>query len=411
MRHADVDALECRLADFMDNVGSALGSRPQRKRFAQYALGLLLPGERKSMEPMAARIDPEHAMARFKTFQHFIACSTWDDLAVRQAAYRWAEPGLVQAGPMVAWIVDDTGFLKKGTHSVFVQRQYTGSAGKVCNCQVAVSLSVATATLSMPLDFELYMPESWAEDWGRRGEAKVPQDLMFRTKPEIALELIEQALSDGVAPAPVVVDTGYGANKAFRTALDQLGLEYVAEVAANTKVIAVGRQLPKAMSVRTLGAKLRRRAFKRVTWREGTRGPMMSHFAMRRVRLRAQREETSPPGGDLVLLVEWPEHESAPSKYWLAKMHETRTLEELVSLAHSRWRIERDYEDLKEELGLDHYEGRSYVGWNHHVSVCLAAYAFLLRERALGFPPGAARFEPLAPTAAQGRPRGSAAAA
>lgn len=409
MKSTDVDALEKRMAEFMAHVGQALGSRPQRKRFAQYALGLLLPGERKSMEPMAARIDPEHAMARFKTFQRFIACSDWDDLAVRQAAYRWAEPALAQAGPMLAWIIDDTGFLKQGTHSVFVDRQYTGTAGKVCNCQVAVSLSVASETLSMPLDFELYMPQGWAEDWARREEAKVPRDLGFRTKPEIALELIEEALRTGVSRAPVVVDSNYGSNGPFRAELEQLGLEYVAEVASSTTVLPAGAVRP--VSVRSLGARMRQRSFRHVSWREGTKGTMSSHFALRRVRLPARRRQASRADGELMLLIERPECASAPSKCWLVKLHQAATLQQIVSLAHCRWRIERDYEDLKEELGLDHYEGRSYVGWNHHVSVCLAAYAFLLRERALGFPPGALDFAAFLPAAAPARPRGSAAAA
>jgi SRSO17 transposase len=397
------------MAKFMDHVGQALGSRPQRKRFAQYALGLLLPGERKSMEPMAARIDPEHAMARFKTFQHFIACSDWDDLAVRQAAYRWAEPALAQAGPMVAWVIDDTGFLKKGMHSVFVSRQYTGTAGKVCNCQVAVSLTVATETLSMPLDFELYMPEVWAKDFSRREEAKVPRELWFRPKPEIALELIEEALRIGVPRAPVVVDSNYGTNGPFRAELEQLGLEYVAEVASSTTVLPPGAARP--VSVRRLGARMQRRSFRRVSWREGTKGTMSAHFALRRVRLPAPRGGGSRTEAERLLLIERAEAESAPRKYWLVRLHQPAALEQIVSLAHCRWRIERDYQDLKEELGLDHYEGRSYVGWNHHVSICLAAYAFVLRERALGFPPGAERFERLLPTAAPARPRGSAAAA
>jgi len=233
MKQSEIDALGLRIEKFTEHVGNALGSRPQRKRFAEYALGLLLPGERKSMEPIAARIDPEHAMARFKTFQRFVGCSEWDDLAVRRAAYTWAKPAIERSGPVQAWIFDDTGFIKQGQHSVFVHRQYTGTAGKVCNCQVAVSLSLATATLSMPLDFDLYMPECWAEDWDRREEAKVPRDLDFRTKPEIALDMIDRALHDGIPPAPVVVDCGYGDNGAFQATLDLLGLQYVASPAGD----------------------------------------------------------------------------------------------------------------------------------------------------------------------------------
>jgi SRSO17 transposase len=253
------------------------------------------------------------------------------------------------------------------------------------------------------------VPEVWAKDFSRREEAKVPRDLWFRPKPEIALALIEEARRIGVPRAPVVVDSNYGTNGPFRAELEQLGLEYVAEVASSTTVLPAGATRP--VSVRRLGARMKQRSFRRVSWREGSKGTMGAHFALRRVRLPARRGGGSLTEGERLLLIERAEAESAPCKYWLVKLQRPAALEQIVSLAHCRWRIERDYQDLKEELGLDHYEGRSYVGWNHHISICLAAYAFVLRERALGFPPGAERFERLLPPAAPARPRGSAAAA
>jgi SRSO17 transposase len=197
-----------RVEQSVDTITAGM-TKPQRHRFAEYALGLLLPGERKSMEPIATRIDPEQPMARYKTFERFISVSGWDDHAVRRAALRWAMPALLKEEAPLGWIIDETGYPKKGTHSVFVQRQYSGTLGKVANCQVAVSLSVATAHQSLPIDFELYMPKVWADDPARRGACKVPAQLQFRSKPEIALELIEAALRDEVPVAPVLADSLY----------------------------------------------------------------------------------------------------------------------------------------------------------------------------------------------------------
>jgi len=320
MNQSDIDDLALRTGEFTAHIGRALGSLPQRKRFAEYALGLLLPGERKSMEPIAARVDPEHPMARFKTFQRFIGCSQWDDRAVRRAAYTWAQPVLQSSGPVLAWIFDDTGFIKQGEHSVFVHRQYTGTAGKVCNCQVAVSMSIATEALSMPLDYELYMPETWAKDRDRRLEAKVPKELEFRTKPEIALDIIDRALEDGIAPAPVVVDSGYGDNGPFRAGLDLLGLEYVAEVRAKTKVIVGDDAKAQSMSVRDVAASLTAEAFRRVTWRQGTKGKMTARFATCRVLVPSDEGSEFRSDARVTLLIEWADGDAAPRKFWLANL-------------------------------------------------------------------------------------------
>ena len=395
---------------FVEHVGATLKTKSQRKRLAEYALGLLLPGDRKSMEPMAARIDPEHAMSRYKTFQKFISVSEWDDDALRRAAFSWARAAL---GPPVAWIVDDTGFIKQGKQSVFVHRQYTGTAGKITNCQIAVSLSFAAEHQSMPLDFELYMPEVWAEDAVRRAIAKVPEDLKFRTKPNIAIRLIERAIENGVPLAPVVADADYGKDPLFRATLEMYGLDFAVGMHSTVKVFestAIGWNTS-PRSIRDLAVLRGESAFEEVTWREGTNKPLSSRFLAVRVRVPKDDSAIFRQEPELWLVAEWPTGEIGPTKFWMSNLPADTSLMQLVSLIKGRWRVERDYEDLKGELGLDHFDGRSYVGFNHHVSVCIAAFAFLLTERMRHFPPGAVRFETLAPPAQDVRRRGRPAAA
>jgi SRSO17 transposase len=411
------ERLMARMDGFVRTIGAAL-TAPQRKRFAEYAQALLLPGERKSMEPLAARMDPEHAMARYKTFQRFISVSGWDDYAVRRAAFEWAKPGFLGRRSPLAWLLDDTGFPKQGKHSVFVQRQYSGTLGKVGNCQVAVSLSVCTETQSMPIDFDLYMPESWAKDRARRRACKVPASLKFRTKTQIALDLIDAALRDGVPVGPVVADSGYGEDSVFRETLDLFGLDYVLGVHAPTTVYTPAKvKSEKAwLSVLDVGKALGRRAFRTVKWREGSNNKELeSEFVALRVRARRDGGAVFRAEDDqeLWLLIEWPESEAEPKKFFFSNRPERESIAELVLLAKCRNWIERDYQDLKGELGLDHFEGRSYVGWHHHVSVCLAAYAFLLAEQSEAFPPGAPSvLQTLHPLPSRPlRPRGSPAAA
>ena len=411
------ERLLARMEEFVGTIGATL-SVPQRRRFAEYAQGLLLPGERKSMEPLAARLDPEHAMARYKTFQRFISVSSWDDHAVRHAGFRFAERALLRGKPPLAWLVDDTGFPKQGKHSVFVQRQYSGTLGKVGNCQIGVSLSVCTEDQSLPLDFELYMPEKWAKDRARRKAFKVPAGLKFRTKPEIALELIERALLDGVPAGPVVADSAYGDDSTFRETLDLLGMDYMLGVHGPTTVYTPTEfQSDRGwMGVLDVGKALGRRAFETVGWREGTKGKLKSEFVALRVRARRDAGAAFRSDGEqeLWLLIEWPATESEPTKFFFSNLPASAALTELVFLAKCRNWIERDYEDLKGELGLDHFEGRSYIGWHHHVSMCLAAYAFLVTLQSEAFPPGApSLLEAFAPPLPSRpiRPRGSAAAA
>ena len=301
---------------------------------------------------------------------------------------------------------------------MFVHRQYTGTTGKVCNCQVGVSLSVATEHQSMPVDFELYMPEVWANDKARRAGCKVPRGLELRTKPQIALELIETALKNGVPRAPVLVDSAYGDVGSFRVELDLCELDYVVGVHAPTTVLRPPtmrrRRSKPTVQVRELGRTVGRKAFKRVCWREGTKKELASHFYAQRVELPDDEGAPYRHGRKLWLLIEWPEHEAAPTKFWLCSMPPRTRLLTLVVLTKTRWIIERDYEDLTGELGLDHFEGRSYTGWHHHVTMCLAAYAFVLTERGGSFPPSGlllGGLEVLAPPPQHLRRRGSGAAA
>src|SRR4051794_12277449 len=328
--------------------------------------------------------------------------------------------------PAAAWIVDDTAFPKKGRHSVGVARQYCGQLGKQENCQVAVSLSVANERASLPVAFELYLPEDWAGDPARRAKAGVPPDLPFRTKPRIALGQIRRALADGVPPGVVLGDAGYGIDTDFRAALTALTLPYVLGVQCTIGVWppGCGPLAPKPWSGRGRPPKLRRRdaehqpvtakdlalalppsAWRTVGWREGSRGELRGRFAAVRVRPSHRDYWRAEPHPEEWLLIEWPEGKEEPAKYWLSTLAETIGLEDLVATAKMRWRIERDYQELKQELGLDHYEGRSWRGFHHHATLCIAAYGFLVHERSL-FPPRD-RFRARAPALPAGwRPRG-----
>jgi len=341
-------------------------------------------------------------------------------------------PAMTKAGPVEAWIVDDTGFPKKGRHSVGVARQYCGQLGKQDNCQVAVSLSVATASASLPVAWRLYLPQAWADDAPRRKQAKVPEKVAFRTKPQIALSQIAAALAEGVAPGAVLADAGYGNNSGFRAGISGLGLDYVVGVLGTTTVWPPGvaptvpgwcgrgrrpKRLRRAgdaapvVQVRALAEELPADAWRRVTWREGTAEELRSRFAALRVRPAHGDARRGAPRREEWLLVEWPEGEPQPIKFWLSNLPADTPITRLVQLAKLRWLIERDYLELKQEIGLGHYEGRGWSGFHHHGALCIAAYGFLVAERA-AIPPSAAGTAGLvqAPAVPNGRrPRGAAA--
>src|SRR6188508_2217297 len=369
---------ERRLRAYLSRLAEVVGHADRKERLVGYCTGLLLPGERKSVEPMAARLDPARVSSLHQALHHFVATAPWSDAAALAAVREQVLPALTRHGPAAAWIIDDTAFPKKGRHSVGVARQYCGQLGKQENCQVAVTLSVANERASLPVAFELYLPEDWAGDPARRAKAGVPPDLPFRTKPRIALGQIRRALADGVPPGVVLGDAGYGIDTDFRTALTAAALPYVLGVQSTIGAWppGCGPLPPKAWSGRGRPPKLRRR------------GGLSGRFAAVRVRPSHRDYWRAEPHPEEGLLVEWPEAKEEPTRYWLSTLAGTVTLEELVATAKLRWRIERDYQELKQELGLDHYEGRGWRGFHHHAALCVAAYGFLVRERSL-FPPRA----------------------
>lgn len=386
-----------RLQGFIDGIGGLLGSDSRRASFGLYALGLLGEGERKSMEPIAARCccDPDQVGARHQQLQHFVTNAGWNDREVRLHAARHAVSAMTEREPVVGWIVDDTGFLKQGTHSVGVQRQYTGSAGKVANCQTATSLVVSTRTMHVAIDFELYLPRSWTDDPARRREARIPEGLEFKTKPQHALDMIRGAIAAGIPTGTVLADCGFGDSNEFRDGVRALGLHYAVGVEAPTKVYCVdraGRKNGARISLATLAQRIRSKkkgGFRRITWRQGTRQPLWSRFALQRViPARHKRQSTTPT--PIWLLVEWPDGEPAPINYFFIS-HPDRKLKQMVRLVKERYRTEAAYQELKGELGLDHFEGRRYRGWQHHVSAVLCVHAFLVAERSRRFSPSARR--------------------
>jgi len=382
-----------RIESYFARIGEVLGNAKRRSSFAVYAMGLLGNAERKSVEPMAALIchDPSKMDAAHQRLLHFVSDARWSDREVRRVAARYALDAMTQREPIEAWILDDTGFLKQGTHSVGVQRQYTGSAGKVTNCQIGVSLSLATRTEQLPVDFELYLPESWTDDPARRREARIPDTVLFQTKPQLGLAMIKRAIDDGLPRGVVLADTSYGSSSDFRQQLRELGFDYAVAVDPKTTVRLLDAQSHcrgDPVSVRELALQIHARGgFRRCTWRAGTKQDLSARFALRRAVPAGAKAERDQQW----LLIEWRDGESEPANYFLATLPADITKRQLIRLVMQRWRTERVYEDLKGELGLDHFEGRRFRGWHHHVSVALCCYAFIVAERVQRFPPSPRR--------------------
>jgi SRSO17 transposase len=400
---------EARFSAYVEALASVIGHTNRVGPLKDYCIGLILPGERKSVEPMAAAIAPTRASAEHQSLLHFVGQSRWSDDAVLAKVRELVLPAIESRGPIEAWIVDDTGFPKKGVHSVGVARQYCGRLGKQDNCQVAVSLSVANHTASLPIAYQLYLPEEWTGDAARRAQAHVPENTAFQTKPEIALKQIKAALEAGVSAGVVLADAGYGVDAKFRSGLTALGLAYVVGVQSTLSVWPPGMEpLPpppwagrgrtptrlrrdsehQPVSAKQLAMNLPRDAWSEVTWREGTNDALSSRFAAVRVRPASRDWRLDSPHSYEWLLIEWPVDEREPTKYWLSTLPEDAPLLMLVDMAKLRWRIERDYQELKSELGLAHFEGRGWRGFHHHATLCIAAYGFLIRERAAIPPSG-----------------------
>lgn len=419
-----------RFAAYLDSLAQAVGHADRIQPLKSYCTALLLPGERKSVEPMAARLAPDNVRRIHQSLHHLVADAPWEDEVMLGQVRSRVLPAIEKHGPVVAWIVDDTAFPKKGQHSVGVARQYCGQLGKQENCQVAVSLSVATWTSSLPIAYRLYLPQAWAEDKKRRRKVGVPEEIAFETKPQIALAQIRQALEADVVRGVVLADAAYGNDSGFRAGLSQLELPYVLGVQSSTTVWKPGaaplpakpwkgkgrpprllRRTPQQqpVAVEELARALPAAAWKTIPWREGSRRKLRSRFAALRVRPAHRDYWQAEPHAEEWLLIEWPQGASQPTKYWLSTLPAATALPALLKLAKHRWIIERDYEELKQELGLGHYEGRGWRGFHHHATLCIAAYGFLVAERNR-FSPSARAGHVVVPAAeipSGFRPRGS----
>ena len=415
--------IESRFSRYVEGLVSVIGHADRVGPLHDYCLGLVMPGERKSVEPMAAITAPGRTAAQHQSLLHFVGQGGWSDAEVLGKVQEMVLPSIERYGPIEAWIIDDTSFPKQGRHSVGVAHQYCGQLGKQANCQVAVTLSLANHDASLPVAYRLYLPKAWAEDDVRRVKAKVPEDIAFKTKPEIALEQIRWACEIGLPGNMVVVDAGYGHDSKLRVGITELGRTYVAGIQPQTLVRKPGvrpgippkkgrRDAPHTTSVKDLARGLSAKAWRTIKWREGTNEWLSSRFARGRVQVASSHERPAKSSKEW-LLIEWPEGEDAPTKYWLSTLPKNITFRDLVDAAKLRWRVERDYQELKQEVGLGHYEGRGWRGFHHHATLCIAAYGFLISERET-IPPSRPRSAPLFPQLAipdSYRPRGSSLAA
>src|SRR5579883_1115635 len=366
---------EERFMQYLNQLARAAGHADRVMPLQNYTKGLLLPIERKSVEPMAARLAPENVRQMHQSLHHIVAQAAWSDVALLREVRQQVLPVMTRKHVLAGWVVDDTGFPKKGTHSVGVARQYCGQTGKQDNCRVAVSLSVATWSSSLPIAYRLYLPEAWTKDKRRRKKTAIPNHIQFQTKPQIALDQIRQALQQKVPRGVVVADSGYGNDGQFRAGITALGLEYVVGVQSSMTVWKPGAQpLPPAprkrmgrpprllrrdkkhqpVSIRELALALPAEAWHNVTWRQGTRKKLRSCFAAVRVRPAHRDYWQAEPHAEEWLIIEWSKAEAEPSKYWLSTLPATTKLKDLVAVAKQRWIIERDYQELKQELGLGH---------------------------------------------------------
>jgi SRSO17 transposase len=390
--------LEGRFEQYCQSIVTALGHADRQQPAQWYLKGLILPGQRKSVEPMAARVHPEDVRSAHQSMHHLVAMADWEDPAVLATVARQVTPRLVTGDEDCWWILDDTGHAKKGTKSVGVARQYCGRLGKTDNCQIAVSLSLASARGSIPLAYRLYLPQEWTDDRPRCRAAGVPESVQFQTKGQIARDHIAAALAQGLPRGIVLGDAAYGDNTDFRDWLIEQALDYVLAVKSETTVWWGKHQPAKApppsdrgrprtrvvrdahhqpISVGEIARALPPKSWQQINWSEGTNGTLSSRFA--RVRVHAAHHNQAR--AEEWLLIEWPQAEAEPIHYWLSTLPKKLAFKKLVRHAKARWRIERDYQELKSELGLSHYEGRNWRGFHHHATLCIAAYGFLMLER------------------------------
>jgi SRSO17 transposase len=394
---AELARIRGRLEAFADDIFASLARTDQRARGQCYLRGLMLEGRRKSIEPMAARLGEVH----YQALHHFVATSPWDWRPVRQ---RLAEVMTAALSP-TAWVVDDTGFPKDGSCSVGVQRQYSGTLGKTANCQLGVSVNAVTEHASCPLDWRLFVPERWdqAAMAPRRAACQLPEGVHHRPKWQLVLDMLDELAGWGLSPPVLLADSGYGEVGEFRGGLDARQIPYVVEVRADTSAYPEQvrptvaphkgrgrrprpRYRDKPCSLHQLALQAGQQACVELIWRRGSKGLQRGRFLALRVRPAGvtPRRLARQAGGELPvrwLLAEWPAGKAEPTKYWLSNLPETTPLVELVGLARLRWRVEQDYRELKGALGLDHFEGRGWPGWHHHVTLVSVAHGFLTLER------------------------------
>jgi len=397
MKPREIERFRLKLGAFLADVVMAMGRKERREHAEEYVRGLLMDGERKSIEPMAGRLPDGDVQA----LQQFVNQSPWSTQEVRASLARKVEREFI---PEAYWVIDEVSFPKQGKHSVGVARQYCGALGKTANCQVAVTLDLGTEESSSPLDWALYLPEKWLDDPVRRKKAGVPEEITFKTKPELALDLIDEVKGWGLQVRPVLADSVYGDGFEFRQGLRSRGSDYVVQVSGDLMAWTedphppeppmkrggkiprkrfYAKDFPPARSLCQIAQDLPSRSWKKVTWREGTKGPLSSRFARAIVWMAnglVQGKTMEIPSEEL--LIKWPEGDKEPWKYWLSSFSPQRTsFRGLVRRAKGRFRIEQDYEEMKGEVGLDHFEGRSWQGWHHHVTLVTLAYAFLTLEK------------------------------
>jgi SRSO17 transposase len=379
-----------RFEKYVDELVSVIGHADRVGPMQAYCLGLIMASGRKSVEPIAAVTAPHRTSAQHQSLLHFVGQGQWSDQRVLDKVRETVLPAIERRGPIEAWIIDDTSFPKHGRHSIGVAHQYCGQLGKEANCQVAVSLSIANQHASLPVAYRLYLPREWAEDSERRRKAGTPAEICFQTKPEIALEQIRWACKAGLPGNVVLMDAAYGSDSKLRRAVTELGKIYVAGIQPQMLVWMPGTRpgrakkgrhgTSNAISVKELAQGLSATAWRQIKWREGTNEWLSSRFARVRVNV-ASKHSTPEQTVEEWLLIEWPESEEAPTKYWLSTLPSSISFRELVDAAKLRWRIERDYHDLKQEVGLGHFEGRGWIGFHHHATLCIAAYGFLISQR------------------------------
>lgn len=393
------------LGSFSDFVFEECPGKPLSKNLEHCLEARLIEAERKTHQPAAKKLvkEPEDAGALRQRINRATISERWTDETVRQRLYEVTEHNI--PGP-VAWLIDDTGIIKKGKKSPGVAHQYCGKAGKKENCQVVVSTHLSGWNCSQPLEADLYLPECWADDFERRREAKIPDDIGFRTKHEIAVEQVDRLLEHGLPVRPILFDAAYGNSTDFRASLRERKLDYAAAIQSDTNIWRPGegpdpvpeysgrgrpptRRYPgeyQPVSVKEFARQLSPAHFETFTLRRGRHEPREVRAAVTRIRTAHNASKGEPPGEEEWLVIIWPEDKDAPTDYFLSNLHRRKSPKYIVELCCLRWRVERDYQDMKQETGFEHYEGRGWPGFHHHLTICLAAHAFLVSQRKL-FPP------------------------